>query len=318
MITVDLGAALAKRIRWAPSPVLETIGWLSRTRDGGTDPTYGRPGAQALELLDRPDVALVAELLPKGDGPTPDFLAPTPGEGPTDGVARMQFAQIRATDPAAASVQVREGLGERRLSAEASSALRDGTLPTRAARGLETFWEQGMTQVWTAAELAVHAEIDRCARLVESGGISAALGAMHGQLSSNGVLQFCEEPAGAERSRAQLLLIPTALYGPTRLAVSLGGAHPFVAYPIARTAAPATSGSELRRLLGPTRASILRELTSARTTTQLSRQLGLAAATVSYHVKVLQRAGLLDRSRDRHSVLYELSLTGRQLLTGMP
>nr|WP_246336881.1 winged helix-turn-helix domain-containing protein [Flexivirga oryzae] len=98
----------------------------------------------------------------------------------------------------------------------------------------------------------------------------------------------------------------------------LWGTQPFVAYPVGVAATRSASLAELRRLLGPTRALILRKLTSARTTTELSGELRLAAATVSYHVKVLQRAGLLERSRDRHSVLYELSPTGRQLLTGTP
>lgn len=318
MITVDLGARLASTVRWRPSPVLETLGWLRLTRDGGTDPAYGAPDARARDLLADPDVALAAELLPHADGPTPDFLAPAPPDGTPAGAAKDQFGQIRATDHAIAAVQVWEGLGDRQLSPNASSALRAGTLCTRAARGLESFWSSGMTGVWDAAETALRAEIDQCTRLLDSGGISAALGAVHDRLSADGALELRADGAPAGPSPSELVIIPTALYGPTRIAVRLWGEHPFITYPIGTTATHPASNTELRRLLGPTRAAILRHLASARSTTELSGELELAAATISYHVKVLQRAGLLVRSRDRHSVLYELSPTGRRLLTGLP
>lgn len=317
MITVDLAPRMSSTIRWAPSPILETLGWLCLTRDKGTDPTYGAPDARARELLACPDVALVAELLPEGDGPTPDFLVPTPADGPAARVATAQLDEIRRTDHAVAAVQVWQDLGDRELSSNLSCALREGTLPARAARGLKSFWENGVAGVWRAAEQALLAEIERCTQLVESGGISAALGAVHDRLLCEDLFLPSGGPA-AEVLPPELLIIPTALYGPSRLAMRLWGSHPFVAYPIGAAAAHSASLAELRRLLGPTRAVILRNLTSARTTTELSGELRLAAATVSYHVKVLQRAGLLERSRDRHSVLYELSPTGRQLLTGMP
>ncbi|MBB2894655.1 helix-turn-helix domain-containing protein [Flexivirga oryzae] len=317
MITVDLAPRMSSTIRWAPSPVLETLGWLCLTRDGGTDPTYGAPDERARELLDCPDVALVAELLPHGDGPTPDFLVPVPADGPAAAVATAQLDEIRRTDHAIAAVQVWEDLGDRELSTNVSCALRDGTLPARAARGLKSFWENGVAGIWPTAQEALQAEIERCTQLVESGGISAALGAVHDRLSYDDLLQLSSDGPAPE-TPSELLVIPTALYGPTRLAMRLWGTQPFVAYPVGVAATRSASLAELRRLLGPTRALILRKLTSARTTTELSGELRLAAATVSYHVKVLQRAGLLERSRDRHSVLYELSPTGRQLLTGTP
>lgn len=317
MITVDL-ARTDGRVRWAASPVLETLGWLRLARDEEIDPTYGAPGRHARELLRCPDVALAAELLPHDDDPTPDFLAPSPGDGPATGVADAQLAAIARTDHTTATVQVREGLGGRELSAAASSALRDGTLPARAARGLRSFWEQAVVDVWAAAEAALRAEIDRCTQLVESGGIGAALSALHGRLPYDAALHASVDRTADAASSPELLVIPTALFGPTRLAMRLEGPDPFIAYPIGDAGTPSGSITELRRLLGPTRAAILRKLTSARTTTQLSSELRLAAATVSYHVKVLQRAGLLERSRHRHSVFYELSPTGRQLLTGIP
>lgn len=322
MITVDLSAHTPASIEWAVSPVLETLGWLRLARDGATDPTYGEPAPAARELLTRPDVALVAELLPSGDGPTPDFLAPAPSaatSGATSArAAESQLAEIGSTDHAQAAVEVREAASDRDLPENVTAALHDGTLPARAAHGLAMFWEQGMPDVFEVAEAALRAEIDRCEQLVDGGGIGAVLNAVQEHLSrADEPLRACEHCAEPESAISELLVIPTALYGP-RLTMRLRGERPYVAYPIGPASPPPDSITGLRRLLGPTRAAILRRLSSARTTTELSEDLHLATATVSYHVKVMQRAGLLERSRQRHNVFYELSPTGRQLLSTIP
>jgi DNA-binding transcriptional ArsR family regulator len=49
---------------------------------------------------------------------------------------------------------------------------------------------------------------------------------------------------------------------------------------------------------------ILSSLDHPRSTKQLAALLGLAPSTVSYHLGVLYRAGLLDRSREGRGVLY--------------
>lgn len=174
-----------------------------------------------------------------------------------------------------------------------------------------------MAEVFGLAETALRAEISRCEQLADSGGIGAVLNAIQEQLSwGDEPANACEHRTDTESGMPELLVIPTALYGP-RLTMRLQGTRPYVAYPIDATPAPTDPITGLRRLIGPTRAAILRHLSSARTTTELSEELRLAAATVSYHVKVMQRAGLLERSRQRHNVFYELSPTGRQLLAGI-
>ncbi len=318
MITVDLSMRTPASIQWAVSPVLETLGWLRLTRDDDIDPTYGAPGGAAKELLTRPDVALVSQLLPSGDGSTPDFLAPAPAAAASDCAVESQLAEIGSTDHAQAAVEVWQAAGDRELPENVTAALHDGTLPARVAHGLEMFWEHGMPDVFEPAETAVRAEIARCEQLADGGGIGTVLHAVKEQLSrgddSSNACEHCPEP---ESAMSKLLVIPTALYGP-RLTMRLRGERPYVAYPIDTSSAPAHSISGLRRLLGPTRAAILRHLSSARTTTELSEELRLAAATVSYHLKVMQRAGLLERSRQRHNVFYELSPTGRHLLSSLP
>jgi DNA-binding transcriptional ArsR family regulator len=71
----------------------------------------------------------------------------------------------------------------------------------------------------------------------------------------------------------------------------------------------------LELLLGHGRAAVLRALDQPATTTELARRLNYAPSTVSAHLDVLTRGGLLDRHRVRRSVYYGLTETGRSLVT---
>jgi DNA-binding transcriptional ArsR family regulator len=59
---------------------------------------------------------------------------------------------------------------------------------------------------------------------------------------------------------------------------------------------------------------VLRALEQPATTTELARRLSYAPSTVSAHLDVLARAGLLERNRVRRSVFYGLSETGASLV----
>ena len=67
----------------------------------------------------------------------------------------------------------------------------------------------------------------------------------------------------------------------------------------------------LELLLGHGRAAVLRALDRPATTTELARRLSYAPSTVSAHLDVLARAGLVERHRVRRSVFYGLNETGR-------
>jgi DNA-binding MarR family transcriptional regulator len=80
--------------------------------------------------------------------------------------------------------------------------------------------------------------------------------------------------------------------------------------------APEASGDDkrLELLLGHGRAAVLRALTEPATTTELARRLSYAPSTVSAHLDVLARAGILERHRVRRSVFYVLNETGQSLV----
>ncbi len=73
-------------------------------------------------------------------------------------------------------------------------------------------------------------------------------------------------------------------------------------------------GERLDLLLGQGRATVLRALERPATTTELAARLSYAPSTVSAHLDVLARAGLVDRHRVRRSVFYGLNDTGQSLV----
>ncbi|MET9388236.1 helix-turn-helix domain-containing protein [Streptomyces sp. NPDC002928] len=68
-------------------------------------------------------------------------------------------------------------------------------------------------------------------------------------------------------------------------------------------------------MLGRTRARVLTLLSEPASTTELVHRLGVSPGTVSQHLGVLHRAGLVTRARHGHLVLYLRTPLGDQLLT---
>jgi DNA-binding transcriptional ArsR family regulator len=104
----------------------------------------------------------------------------------------------------------------------------------------------------------------------------------------------------------------------SRVPVSLADPElpPVLVYPIAQqfTWRPLVrpSGS-LDKLVGPTRAAVLRAIGTGATTTQLARRLEASLASVSRHAGVLRDAGLVRSDRDGAAVLHSLTSLGTAL-----
>ncbi|MDX8149446.1 helix-turn-helix domain-containing protein [Lentzea sp. BCCO 10_0061] len=70
----------------------------------------------------------------------------------------------------------------------------------------------------------------------------------------------------------------------------------------------------LEALLGRARAAALEVIAGGRTTTELTRRLGISAASASAHASVLRDAGLAVAQRHRNSVLHTASALVVELL----
>lgn len=74
--------------------------------------------------------------------------------------------------------------------------------------------------------------------------------------------------------------------------------------------------SSLPKLIGQSRAKILRALDQPASTTQLARALGLAIGAVGDHLAVLLEAGMITRARSGRSVLYRRTPLGDSVRKG--
>ncbi|KAA2265113.1 helix-turn-helix transcriptional regulator [Solihabitans fulvus] len=309
MIVAHLDSATLARTRLAVSPLAEALNWLELTVLRTSHPVYGAPGTQARHALRDPDVALLAQVIGcRSHGSTPDLLTPTPPAGATSAVLAAQLDTVAATPADLAWRQLHDPqFSTAPLPAAVRDAAHAGTFAARAAAGLARFWRAAVADLWAALKPVLDADLAERSRALATDGMGRLLGSLHREITWTGTALLVDKPRQTQSSLAdtELVLTPSALVWPY-LSVQLadpGGA--FLRFPVASLSTPARGPAHgLTRLLGGTRATLLHDLDVPRSTTELGRRHNLAPATVSYHLTVLHKSGLVLRNRDRHHVLY--------------
>jgi DNA-binding transcriptional ArsR family regulator len=320
VIVVDLDSASLARLRFAPSPVYELLGWLLLASQQRRHPVFGDPGPAARTALGHPDVRLAASLLPpSGRGYTPDFLTPPPfSRGPR--ALEEQLEAIAASDPERVATEV--GWCEllaHRLANSTRSEVDKGSLAQRVAAGMRRFWEATLADSWSTLRATLDADIRSRADRLAAEGAGAVLGSIHENVRWTGErveIEWVGEYEHETVRDSDIVLAPSALCWP-RLSVQLHD-HTIFCYPAAGIGglglADADRLAAVADLLGASRAALLCDLTEPRSTGDLSRRHQLAPATVSHHLGVLLRAGLVDRARNGRIVHYRRSTRGDALV----
>uniref|UniRef100_UPI00130096F1 ArsR/SmtB family transcription factor n=1 Tax=Jiangella endophytica TaxID=1623398 RepID=UPI00130096F1 len=105
-----------------------------------------------------------------------------------------------------------------------------------------------------------------------------------------------------------LLLIPSTGLSDGVLLNAERPTTPSILYPArglhALWSTTAAAPADLGELIGHTRATLLAALDAPRTTAELGRREALSAATISYHLAILHRTGLVARRRSGRRVVY--------------
>lgn len=308
MIRAYLDAMSVGRIRWGLSPVLETVGLMALTATGRSHPVWGDPGAAARYALRDPAVRTTAALVGGHvtGRYTPDFLTPKPSpDGDGDRQLRGQLDRVRSAPSGVLADQLSRA-GHDPSEAPASART--------AAAGLSTFWREAMAERWPAMRLQLREHQERHIQAAARQGIGAVLNDLHPGLRWADDQLVVDKPY-AEQVRfadAELVLVPAMATWP-RLVVQLcDPADASVGYPVAPGLG--LSGGPAEALLGRGRSRVLRHTGAAVTTTELGRRLGMAASTVSYHLAILLRAGLVSRTRHGREVRYARTEKGDRLL----
>ncbi|PYC77988.1 transcriptional regulator [Streptomyces tateyamensis] len=325
MIRLIVDATGLARTRFVVSPLHEAVGTLMPS---GLPPRTG-PDAwvgQARQFLHRERLDLLAAFaLDQAGSYLPDFLTPHPS-GPAPTVAE-QLEAVRSTPPSRILAELdafQQGrpaanLAGRELPEPVRAALARGPeqLARQAAEELGRYWELAIAPYWAEARALLDAEVDRRARTLARHGAAAMLNSLtpklrwaDGQLELESRYEVCL-PA------AEVLLMPSAVAREVVVVVdpvSVLGRPPALLYPVERpTTAPDSADPAVAQLLGPTRAALLTSLDRPATTSSLAARHFLSKGTVSYHLDVLHRSGLVTRSRNGREVLYQRTRRGEEL-----
>ncbi|MFI6596635.1 winged helix-turn-helix domain-containing protein [Nonomuraea sp. NPDC050536] len=304
--------------RFVMSPVANTVGALLALERGtsayGVAPWAGRVRERYLGLL-RADPSLreVARAV-RGCRGVPDFLAP-PQSG-MDTAIDDELAAVRATPDELAREQLdRYGAAE---------ALPGPEVGARVARALRVIWDELIGPDWPAARVVLEADVIHRAGQLAAYGWSHALQDIGPDLrwDDQGWIELRDMEGPPIRLAGTGLCLTPIAYGAQWL--SLDPPSYALVYPARGSgrlwsAAPERrDGGALDRLLGRTRAALLRELSAPAGPSHLAATLGLSVGGVGDHLAVLRDAGLVRRARAGRWVLYRRTPLGDALTEADP
>ncbi|QDD60482.1 helix-turn-helix transcriptional regulator [Streptomyces albidoflavus] len=305
------------RVRVAPGPDLlweisNSVQTLQR-RDGervfGAWRRWARPRLpESRELL--------SPLLPPY-GYSPDFLTPSAGERPT---FRAAVEALLGTEPARLRAELARLARSARLPVWAASLARGDTETlTRLGDALHAYQARALVPHWRQIRADVEADRARRLRDLMDGGTEALLSGLGPDarwrppvLEVTYPVEHCLRLEGRG-----LVLQPSFFCWPAPTTLADGMLRPVLVHPIRHTpgwAAPRTGPGPLGRLLGQTRAELLRATGTGCSTVEAARMLQVTHPAVSQHMNVLRAAGLITTVRTAGRSFHLATAEGRALL----
>ncbi|WP_436500454.1 DUF5937 family protein [Actinokineospora sp. HUAS TT18] len=321
MLTLRVDVDTMAKTRLAPSPAAESIAWLKLTAASGRHPVFGDPGPLARASLTHPDVALLADLLPRdGDNYTPDLLTPQPGtDAQRRDVLDEQLAWIEAAGQDDIENQVfthTRTHWSRPLGSSTRRIADSGRLQRRLANGLARFWRDTLSDGWSELRSIIDQDIAQRATAIATHGVGRMLGGLHPDIDWAGdALTLTRSLDGEiDVTGRELVLAPGVLSWPN-LIIQVDTPGQFVLYyPAQRVGVARPRRPGIARVVGNARAALLVDLETARSTAELATRSGYTPGTVSYHLGALHRARLVTKVRDGRYVLYQRTADAAGLL----
>ncbi len=241
----------------------------------------------------------------------PDFLSMPPASMET--TIADELAAMRATPTEKILADLVVGAEGRPLAAP----LTRPDVAARVADAFESFWAITLASRWPRLRAVLERDVIRRAGLLGTYGWARALTDLPDmRWHRDGRIELRRMGGPSHRlDGAQLLFVPTVF---TSGWLSL---DPPRAYAVVyRATGTADVWSEepsppdgLDRLVGRSRAVLLRALTTPASTSQLVAQLGMSLGAVGDHLAVLRESGLITRARIGRSVQYRRTALGDAL-----
>jgi Family of unknown function (DUF5937)/Helix-turn-helix domain len=318
MLVLRFGPDDLANVRFAISPMVEVYRSVRALED---------PAAQAIHLpwitSTRERVADLELDLLQALQPievySPDFIHPPP----TTPLAELEdeLEEMVATPADRVRAEVQATYRRTEMPAVLRPFVDEPDAAVAALADLvRTYWDRALAPHWERLRALLEGDVLYRARQMADGGAHRLFADIHPEL------RFADDALWIEKrvdvtytlDGRGLLFVPSAFAWPRMTAVTEPPWQPTLMYPArgvatlwdpGRAAAP----EALAALLGHRRASVLAALDAPRSTTELAGALGLSAASVSQHLRVLRDAGLANGHRVGRSVLYVRSPTGDSL-----
>ena len=319
MIRIELTDDDLGRTRLALSPLWELVASLFWLHKEEPTPEYAPWVARTRAALRDVDLGPLdlSITFPKY---VPDFAAPIPAD-PLPTLAD-EIEAIRATDAATVRADIAAGWPDGPPPPPWDAfVVRPLEMVDRLADGMYVYWETALAADWPRMRAVLEGEMLGRARALALSGAGAALEELHPSLRwQRPVIELYKDKEYDMHLRGRpLVLIPLVFARGVLMGVSETQRAVAIGYQARGTSAlwgpsDVEADGRLDLLFGHGRATVLRALDQPATTTELARRLSYAPSTVSAHLDVLARAGLVDRHRVRRSVFYGLNETGSSLV----
>ncbi|KAB2368239.1 ArsR/SmtB family transcription factor [Actinomadura montaniterrae] len=321
MYRIEVGPGDLAASRFGIAPLYETLHAIAlasgRSPAGPVRPWLDRVRPNYRAIAGDPAVRALA-FLKRRHGYVADFISPPPAR-PNLTVAE-QLDVVRATPLEQARAEIARNVADLPAPEPDVRAVLEGDdVVRRLAGGLEAAWTALIEPDWPVVRSILEQDIvHRAGRLAAYGWAEALDGLSRRVRWRAGVIEV--DMPGEETSRLDgtgLMLVPNAF---SEVGVALERNWPHTLMYRARGVAALWEGREprvddaLARLLGRTRADLLRALAEPATTTWLSARLRVSLGGVGDHLAVLRASGLVTRERSGRSVLYRRTAVGDVLV----
>jgi DNA-binding transcriptional ArsR family regulator len=313
MIRLRMGVSDVARTRFGYSPLAEVVQSLYQLSSGRVPPLH-RPWWEATrDSLRGVDMALLAAVLP-ARAYVADFLFSAASQ---PGGIDEQLRLVAESDVAGIRADVAAAWGREPVPEPAREVVAEGAAGARRlAEVLWRYWSVAIEPHWRELRAVMEDDVAYRAAQLTGGGVDALLSGLHPEVSVRGEVLRIDKPRHSvdhDLAGDGLILVPSLFAWPNLMVDKAPGRPATLVYACRGAGTlwgrgnPRAGGDDgaLGSLLGQSRAEILGCLALPKSTTEIAGELRQSPPSVSFHLSVLRRSGLVRSWRAGRRVLYQ-------------